>query len=449
MSTVLYSADVVCAMTGPPLAHGGVLVDGEVVAAVGEASPLRREADREHRVDGVLLPGLVNAHTHLELSRAALLARPGPFHAWAPAERGITAAWSDDDWQRSAREGVLASLRAGATCVGDVVRRGTGVPAAARAGLWGDSWVEIDLVDTDMQDAVLASLGTTLGLPAGQRRVGVAPSAPWALGSGVVQALGALADDRRAPLQVHAAQSQAEVRAIWHGDGPLADFVRAEGMSFEWLDGGTELGPVRYLAQLGLLRPGTSIVHGVWVDDAEAALLASQGVAVVCCPRSDRLLDGGSLPLERYARAGTPLAIGTESLAAAPDLDPLAEAAAWVELASAQGMVFWTGPAGPVELEEQAVRLVTVDGASAMGWGTRAGVIAPGRRADLVGVQVPTTPATVYSDLVAKGPGRAVLTVLGGVRRSRRADADMPWPPLDASPADAPPGDAGDDAGAE
>jgi aminodeoxyfutalosine deaminase len=428
MPTVLYSADVVCPMTGPPLAQGGVLVAEDRVVAVGESSPLRRHAEREHHVDGVLLPGLVNAHTHLEMTRAALLARPGPHHAWAGAQRGVTLRWSDDDWQRSAREGVLAATRAGTTCVGDVVRRGSGVPAASRAGMVGDSWIEIDLVDTSGQDAVIAALDHSLGLPAGERRVGIAPSAPWALGTGVLQALVALGERRGAPLQVHAAASQAEVRALWYGDGPLVDLVRSHGLDFEWLEEGTELAPVRYLAQLGVLRPGTSLVHGIWVDDREAQLLAEQRVTVVCCPRSAALLDMGEPPLQRYARAGTPLAIGTESLAAAGDLDPLAEAAAWADLASRQELVFWPSPAGPVELAEQAVRLVTVDGAAAMGWGDRAGVIAPGRRADLVGVQVPTTPATVYSDLVAKGAGRQVLTVLGGVRRSRRADADTPWP---------------------
>ena len=433
MPTVLYSADVLCPMTGPPLAHGGVLVADGIVEAIGEASPLRPQADREHHVDGVLLPGLVNAHTQLELTRAALLARPGPFHAWAGASRGVTVGWSADDWQRSAREGVLAALRTGTTCVGDVVRRGAGVPAASRAGLAGDSWIEIDLVDARAHDAVIAALDRSLGLSAGERRVGVAPSATWALGTGVLQALGALAQRRDVPIHITAAQSQAEVRAVWHGDGPLVDLARESGMEFEWMEEGTELGPVRYLAQLGMLGSRTSLAHAIWVDDREAELLTAQQTAVVCCPRANRMLDTGDVPLDRYAHAGTSLAIGTDSLAAVTDLDLLAEAAAWVALASRQELVFWPSSAGPVPLEEQAIRLITVDGAAAMGWGAHSGVIARGRRADLVGVEVPTTPATVYSDLIAKGAGRQVLTVLAGVRTARRPDADSPWGPLPAS----------------
>jgi cytosine/adenosine deaminase-related metal-dependent hydrolase len=145
------------------------------------------------------------------------------------------------------------------------------------------------------------------------------------------------------------------------------------------------------------------------------------------------------VPLERYARAGVRLALGTESLAAVPDVDPLAEAAAWVAMARAQQIALWPGGGGPVELEEQAVRLLTVEGADAMGWAAHSGVLAVGRRADMVGVDVVTTAATAYRDLVTRGVGRQVLTVLGGVRRAMRASGDTPWPLLDddvAEPAD-------------
>jgi len=109
----------------------------------------------------------------------------------------------------------------------------------------------------------------------------------------------------------------------------------------------------------------------------------------------------------------------------------LAEAAAWVALAEARELAFWPSPVGPVSLAEQAVRLATVDGARALGWGERSGVLEVGRRADLVGVAVDTTVGAVYRDLVERGPGRQVLTVLGGVRVARRAGPDADWPEID------------------
>jgi aminodeoxyfutalosine deaminase len=432
MPTQLYTADVVCPMTGPPLADAGVLVRDDVIVAVGARADLEDRADRVHAQRGVLLPGLVNAHAHLEHADAHELARPGPQHVWAAAVAGLTATWDARRWKRSAHRGVQHVLRSGATTVGDVVHRGPAVPAASRAGLRGDSFVAIDGVDVREQDAVLTAVARTLGLPAAGRRVGIAPLGPTAVGVGVLQALAALAERTGAPLRIPAAWTQAEVVALWGGDGPVAERCRDLGLRFEWLDdGGTQLPPVRYLAQLGALLPTTTLAHGTWVEDNEAALLAQLRVGVAVCPRADALLQAGDAPLERYAQAGVRLALGTGSAAAVPDLDVLAEAPAWVALARERGLMFWPSSVGPIPLEEAAVRLLTIDGARAMGWQGHAGLLEPGRRADLVVVDVAASPETAYRAIVEEGPGRQVLTVLGGVRKARRAGADEPWPVID------------------
>lgn len=419
-------------MDGPPIGAGAVLVDGERIVAVGPERELLQAADRIVHVPGVILPGLVNAHAHLEHAAAAALATEPALHRRQEAVGRLTRGWSQDQWQRSARHSVLAALRAGATAVGDVVGEGAGVPAAHRAGLVGTSWVEVAWVDVEHHDRVLAGVERALGLPAGGRSVGIAADAVCTLGTGVLQGLVALAGRHRVPLHVHAAQSRSEVLAISRGAGPFADLARARGYEFEWLDGGAELTPVRYLDACGALSPRTAVSHGVWVDDDEVDILAARGATVVLCPRADAGLGTAEAPLERYAEAGVPLALGTEGLAAVADLDPLGEAAAWRALAERRGMAAWPG-SQERSLEEQAIRLITVDGAAAMGWGEQAGVLAAGRRADLVGVALATTPDRVYADLLGAGQGRQVLTVAAGVRRSRRDDPDEPWPPIDDS----------------
>lgn len=438
MPPVLYAAPVVCPMTGPPLADGGVLVDGDRIVEVGERSHLAREATRVHEVEGVLLPGLVDGSTVLEYADAAALAVPGPAHAWLAALHGTTAGWSGDAWTRSARRGVQQLLRAGVTAAGDVVLRGPAVPAASRAGVVGTSWVEVAMVDVDTVDAVLRQVEHALGLPAEGRTVGIAPHAPHTLGTGVLQALAGMAARHDVGLHVRAAETQAEVAALRAGEGPFAALARERGMAFEWLDGGADLSPVRYLDASGALGPRTVVSHGVYVDVLEARLLTARGTTVVCCPRADALRRSGDAPLERYAEAGTRLALGTDSVASSGSADVLAEAATWAALARTRDLAFWPSDSGPVSLEEQAVRLATVEGARAMGWGDRAGVLEPGRRADLVGVAIDTTAAAAYRDLVERGPGRQVMTVLGGVRRARRDDPEVPWPPIDRHELDDP-----------
>jgi cytosine/adenosine deaminase-related metal-dependent hydrolase len=415
-------------MTQPPIPDGGVLVDGERVLAVGPAARLRPDAGSVHHLDGVLLPGLANAHTHLEYADAASLARPAPFVEWVVQLGRLVQEWDADRWSRSAHRGLQAALRGGATGIGDVVTKGPAVPASVRAGVRGASWVEVAFADWDHHDDVVAQVRHALGLPAPGRVVGVAPHSAYALGTGVLQALAQLARAESAPLHLHAAESRAEVEAIRAGTGPLADLARERGMEFEWLEGGTGLSPVDYLDECGALFPGASLAHGVWVDEQDAGLLSEREVAVVCCPRSNELLGAGDAPLERYAEAGTALALGTDSAASCPDLDLLAEAAAWVGLARRRGLRSWPGPDGARSLEEQAVRLLAVDGWRAMGWD--GGTLEAGGRADLVGVAVEATRGGVWEDLLERGPGRLVLTVVGGVRKARRAQGED-WPPID------------------
>jgi cytosine/adenosine deaminase-related metal-dependent hydrolase len=338
--------------------------------------------------------------------------------------------WSDEQWGRSAHRGVLQALRTGTTAVFDTVTRGPAVPAAARAGLAGDSFVEVNDVDVDAADLVLEQVERALGLPADGRRVGIGPAAASRLGTGVLQALGALAKRMDAPLQIHAAETDAEALALRAGSGPFSERARARGRAFEWLEGGAP-SPVRYLEALGVLGERTSLVHAVRIDAGEAALLGRLRVCVVVCPRANDRLQMGPASLELLADAGVPLALGTESLATTPDLDLLAEAAAWAAVARNQGLHLWPGRSGPVPLEEAAIRLITADGANALGWAARCGVLESGRRADLVGVQLATTPADVFKDLVEAGAGRQVLTVVAGVRKARRDSAEHPWPDID------------------
>lgn len=417
-------------MSGPPLADGAVLVDGDRIVAVGPATALAADAERVHEVDGVLLPGLVDGHIHLELADAVALAVPGPAHAHSAAVRGLVAGWDADAWSRSARRGVQAVLRGGATAVGDIVHAGPAVPAAVRSGLVGDSCVEVTGVDAEHADEALAGVRHALALPAEGRQVGIAPDLVRC-STGVLRSLASVAVATGAPIHVHAGTSQAELAAIRDADGPLAEGVRADGLEPEWLDSPTRATPVRYLDACGLLGARTTVVGGIYIDDIEARLLVERSARVVLCPRADVTLRAGDAPVERYAQHGTLLALGTASQATVAEPDLLAEAAAFAALAGRRGLAFWPSSVGPVPLEEQAIRLATVGGARALGWADVSGVLEAGRRADLVGVAIETNPDTVYRDLVEQGPGRQVLTVLGGVRRARRADPDRPWPDVD------------------
>ena len=436
MPAVAYRARVVHPVIAPPIRDGAVVVDGGEIVAVGPARDLVGRAAREHRVDGVLLPGLVNARTRVEHTDAVGVTFAGGHERWRAAVEARTRHWDEARVGRSAQRGVHALLRAGVTCAGDVVGVGPAVPALTRAGVAGDSWVEVDGVDQRGHDALIAALEQTLSLPAPGRRVGIALPGPHAVGTGVLQALVELATRRGAPLHLPAAASRAETAAIAQGSGPLAAAAVQRGLEMEWVDGGAGVGPVAYLDACGALGAGTSVVHAIRADADDLALLARQGVAVVTAVRAAARTRLGAPPVRAFADAGVPLALGTDDPAASGDVDVLAEAQAFVSSARIAGLATWPGPGGPRPLAEAALRLVTTDGAAAMGWQERAGALEVGRRADLTAVEVDADPDRVADAVIDHGAGRQVLTVVGGVRRARRDRADVPWPQHDPREAD-------------
>ncbi|QBI20356.1 hypothetical protein ER308_12800 [Egibacter rhizosphaerae] len=431
MPPVAYRARVVVPVTTPPIDDGVVVVDGDRIVAVGSAAELSGRANREHSIDGALLPGLVNARTRIEHTDAAGLTWSGGHDRWLAAVAQRTRDWDEQRVGRSAQRGVHALLRAGVTCAGDVVGAGPAVPAAVRAGLVGDSWVEVADVDERGHDALIAALERTLGLPAPGRRVGIALPGPHRVGTGVLQALADLAARRGRPIHLPAAVTRGEVAAIAEGTGPTAAAAVRHGLEAEWLEGGTGLPPLRYLDACGVLRPGTSIAHAMQADPGELDLLAERGVSVVVAVRAAARTRLGGAPLHALASAGLPVALGTDDPAASGDVDALAEARAFASAARVSGFETWPLPGGPRPLAEAALRLVTADGARAMGWGDHSGALAVGRRADLVGVELDTDAEGATQDVVDGGAGRQVLTVVAGVRRARRRTADEPWPAHD------------------
>lgn len=336
----------------PPIAAGGVLVEADRIVAVGTAAALEARAGRVVTHRGVLLPGLVDASTRVE---------------WADARRGAGSPgeWDDERRSRSARRGAHEVVRAGVALACDVVAHGPGVPALSRAGVAGDSLVEVaDVTDREADD-VLASLEHSLGLRAAGRRVGAAVAA-GRVGPAVLVGVAALTERLGAPLR-----------------------VEADGLGLEALD------------TAGVLRPGARVAVAAGADHDLLERLAEHGAVLEVAPRM--------APARITADAAVVLGSGG---GVAPD--PLADAAAWAARSGVGA--------------EQAVALVTDEGARVLGLGEDAGVLAPGRRADLVVVDVAAGPDDVYDALLADGPGRQTLTLLAGVRRARRASGDEPWP---------------------
>jgi aminodeoxyfutalosine deaminase len=408
VTVTLHTAPVVLTMTGEPLRDGGVLVEGDRVAEVGPASRLRSETVRERHWEGILTPGLVNAHAHLEYGPPfADLATSGlPFAQWILELTKRRQGMTETDWQVAARGSAHQLLQSGTTAVADVVTIGPAITVAASLGLQGVSYGELAGVDGKGWPDARRRLEALLS--ASGRVKGISPHTLYTLSSQVFREMAGMARAAGMRLHPHLAETADEAEYVLAGTGAFAGFVERFGFDFELHGVGSGVSPVRHCDELGALGEDVHVAHGVHVDAADRALLRERSTVVALCTRSNAVLGAGEAPVADYLTEGSPVALGTDSLASSPDLDLLAEARATRDLARRQGLE---------RPEEALVRALTVGGAQAVGQDL--GTIRAGARADLAAFAVPVD-GDPYADLVEHGAGSCVATVLGGRLVHRR-----------------------------
>ncbi len=396
---MIVTADWVLPVSAPPIRNGAVLVRGGTIAEVGPLDAVSAGSPGvpvDAHEGCTIIPGLVNAHTHLALTALEGLLPPLPFHDWlariAPVTRGLTR----EDFRASAALGALRCLGAGITVVGDIAYGAESAAAAEDLGLGGVSFWEALGLAGDALDADLERRGYPAAVASHRRArliVGLSPHAPYTAGPGLLRATAERARADGVPWMIHLAESPAESRLLVTGDGPLAAVAARLAVGFE--PPGT--GAVAYADALGALD-GAIAVHCVEADAAEIALLAESAAGVVLCPRSNAYLGDGEAPVAALRRAGNRLALGSDSLASNESIDLLAEARAARRL-------------DPGLEAGRLLAMLTLEGARVLGIDDRFGSLEPGKQADLAVLRLEGGDPPVET-LIAHGSPEAVAAVM-------------------------------------
>jgi aminodeoxyfutalosine deaminase len=406
----LHCAPLVLPMSAEPVAEGAVAIAGDRVLGVGPSVELiAAYPDARVRTwPGVLLPGLINAHSHLQYTDFADLAVSGlDFPEWIGAMVERRRTYSPEQWAESTRRGIHAMLSTGTTACADVVSDPGALIPAARSGLGGVSYIEAVGADSaSWQGRLLAQTLHWLDNAPPLRAVGVSPHSLYTLSQEAIRGCYQLARRRGLRLHPHLAETPAEVEYVAKGSGSFAKFVTGFGLDMELIRaGGSGRTPTAELAAMGGLGRDVHVAHGVHCHAGDRAMLREHGTPVALCVRSNRILGAGEAPVAAYLAEGSPMAIGTDSLASSPSLDLLEELAEVRDLARRQGY-------HAADLERRLVEATTLGGAQALGQDD-IGRLGPGGRADLAIFDVPAT-GDPYRTLIDQGVGRCVATVLAG-----------------------------------
>jgi aminodeoxyfutalosine deaminase len=373
-----YTAAWVLPMTGEPMHRASISIENGRIAAVSEsvaagAADLGRVA---------IMPALVNAHTHLELSYLrGRVPRTEKFLDWI---RTIMAARrqypdaADPQIVDAARAAIAEAHASGTGLLGDISNTLVTVPLLRDASMPAQIFYELlrfNVSDAESMTSEARAKADAVAEPGGDVRVSLAPHAPYSVSPALFAAIRADLDAHAGQLtSVHLGESPEELEFIRRGSGPWRVLLEELGVWTDaWEAPGTS--PVAYLEQIGFLDRRVLAVHGVQFDGDDLDRLRSRDMTIVSCPRSNQHVGVGAPPLEAFYAMNVNVAFGTDSLASAPDVNMFAE------LAEARRLA----PRVPARtLLESATRR----GAVALGFGDDYGTLEAGKRAQIIAVRV-------------------------------------------------------------
>lgn len=384
-ASVILRASWVVPVSSPPIQNGEVVIEGATIAQIRPAS--NRAPDFDFH-DCAILPGLVNAHAHLELAALVGKTTSSDFFEWI---RGLVAAkneLTEEQWNRSVALGCATMLLGGVTTVGDNTDTGRTAIGMAKAGLRGVVYQEAFGLGSTMDDqAILNELEAKID----QHRqtieqegatnlieIGASPHALYTVHDSLFRLILHRAQQRNWKLSIHASESPAEMEWSLHARGSFAQLYQSRGLTWP----SPSATPIQYLNSIGALTDRTILAHCVHATEQDLDLIARSGAKIAHCPSSNALLSNGIAPMTTAIQRQSTVSIGLDGAVSCPHQDLFAEARLAMNLQRSLH-----GPNAPTERDW--LKSITLNGAKALGLDHVAGSIEPGKAADLSILRLP------------------------------------------------------------
>ena len=383
-------------MDGPPIENGAVAIRHGRIVATGPFAAVGADAGGpvEDLGEVVLLPGLANAHCHLDYTgMAGMIAPPRSFPDWIKSILTVKSGWSDAEFEASWRAGAAQLLETGTTTVANIETFPVGLAARRDATpLRIHSFLELTGVRNrrDPETLVANAVQALAGCRGQRGAVGLSPHAPYSTMPELLSTAARVAREHGWRLTSHLAESQAEFDMFMYRRGPMFDWLHAQRPCDDCGQGS----PVHHAAAHGLLGPELVAVHVNYLWEDDPALLADSGTSVAHCPRSHEYFRHQRFPFGQLAAAGVNLCLGTDSLASTRvDSGPRPTLSLFDDMAMLA--------ARDATLSPEAIRaLSTVNGARALGLENTIGALKAGAFADLVALPCPAGERDVFDAII-------------------------------------------------
>jgi aminodeoxyfutalosine deaminase len=377
----IYAASYVLPISAPPIPGGAIVVDNGQITAVGPLDVIRAgcNADVTHFPGCAITPGLVNAHTHLELThfpawkvRKGLDYLPKTYVEWIQQMVKIRRALQPGELELSVREGLRLSIESGVTAVGEILTDFSMAPLYCASPLNGRIFLEGIGHDRLQCEDLLERMETALKTIQGGLHPGLSPHTPYTVSEKLFRRIHELSGRLGIPKAVHLSEPLEEVAFMHDTTGPFAEVLYPMAHWEEYLPHPRRTTSTQYLHDLGFLDDSTVAIHAVHVTPSDVAMLKEKGVTVVLCPRSNDRLFVGKAPHHLFKKNGVALALGTDSLASNDSLSLLDEMRFLREIAPGEFTA------------EELLTMATLGGARALKIEAVTGSLDRGKRGDFL-----------------------------------------------------------------
>jgi cytosine/adenosine deaminase-related metal-dependent hydrolase len=362
-------------VTSPPIDYGAIVIKGSKIITLGKEKVILKKYPAEKVIDledRLVMPGLVNAHTHLELSQLkGKIAERREFFDWIIELVETRRRLGTKNLEQALRSSLIELLTSGTTCVGDISSTEAALPMLAKSGLRAAAFLEVLGPEEQKAEQIFRSLKSRLGkLKTLPDRItpGISPHSVYSVSPSLIRMISSYTSEYSLPIQVHLSETQHEKLYINGKPSDLDGYM--EHFGWKGIKKEKTKSPLGFLEKSGLNK--FTAVHCVHLSGPDIKSMARNGISCVFCPRSNYFLGAGKAPVEDMAQAGVNIAIGTDSLASNIDLD------LWEEMRFAY--LVSRLPA------RKLIEMATINGATALGLERITGSLAPGKEADLIAV---------------------------------------------------------------
>ena len=408
------NADWVLPITSPPIKDGIVLTDGKAIKAVGSGKELSKfPYDEIIDCSGkIILPGFVNAHSHLELTGFRGKIEKGlPFTDWARKVVSIRKDITENEIATAIKDGLDELISSGVTTAGDFSQTGITAKILNERGLRGTVFLEFSGFNPEQKDEKLRQLKELLNYEIDSKLIthhsslitvnfGIAPHAPYSVSPELLKESHNFAQEKRLPLAIHISEMLEEIEFIKNGSGAMKDLLIDFGVwNDKWMPPQTT--PVQYLQNMGILK-GAIGIHLNIVTEDDIRILKENDVSVVYCPGSNKWFGRNwKYPLREFLNNDINVVIGTDSLSSNEKLNMFYEMRVLKE--------------NFPDLENNIIlKMATVNGAKAIGFEGEAGEIAVGRKADIIGIDIEDSSFNNPIEYVINKAEKASFSMING-----------------------------------